>query len=53
MTSVKARLTDDEVAEKLAAAAPPLTSQQRATLAALWRQHAEPCRPNATSRRNT
>ncbi len=44
-----ARLTDDEVAEKLAAAAPPLDAQQRATLATLWRRHAEPCRPDPRS----
>lgn len=44
--TVAARLSDDEVAEKLAAVAPPLDAQQRALLGALWRRGQEPCRPD-------
>ncbi len=49
MTVAQGRLTDDEVAERLAAVAPPLDSQQRATLAGLWRQTTPPCRPDPRS----
>lgn len=48
-----ATATHADLIARAVAAAPPLTSQQRATLAALWRQPTEPCRPNTTSRRTT
>ncbi len=47
--SAAVRLTDDEVAERLAAVAPPLDAKQRATLASLWRQTTPPCRPDPRS----
>ncbi|GIJ51287.1 hypothetical protein Val02_81730 [Virgisporangium aliadipatigenens] len=47
--------SDAEVIARLVAAAPPLTTEQRAILAAQWRRDQQPrvCRPDPTSPRTS